>query len=285
MQLSTICKIIGTLNIVSDGEFDSLGLLATHSEDRMLSFIEKEEYLPSLVNNNAITCIIAKESLVDQMQCRKLGIAISAMPRNDFFKLHHYLLDTTNFYYSRHPSKISNNSSIHPSVYIATDNVEIGDNCTIEQNVVIKENVHIGNDVYIGAGTIIGGNGFECFRSGNQIINVQHAGGVIIKDNVSIHENACIDKGLFRNNTIIGKYCSIDNLVHIAHNVIIGERTRIAANVVISGRTTVGRDVWIGPSVTISNGIEIGDNSSLTMGSIVTRSVPAGKTVMWKLAF
>ena len=286
MQLSTIGNIIiGTLKIVADAEFDCLGLLTTHADGKMLSFIEKEEYLPSLNNNPTITCIISNESLVEQIKCKNIGIAISSMPRVDFFQLHHYLLNTTDFYYRRYPSKISKNSSIHPSVYIAAENVEIGNNCIIEQNVVIKQNVHIGNNVYIGAGTIIGGDGFECFRNDNQIINVQHAGGVVIKDNVSIHENVCIDKGLFRNNTIIKEYCSIDNFVHVAHNVIIGERTRIAANAVISGRTVVGHDVWIGPSVTISNGIEIGDNSSLTMGSIITKSVPSGKTVMWKMAF
>jgi len=285
MKLSTICNIIGPLKIIADAEFNCLGLLATYSGGKMLSFIEKEEYLPSLSSNNTITCVIANEALVEQTGHKNIGIAVSPVPRVDFFRIHHYLLNNTDFYYNRYPSKISNNSSIHASAYIADENVEIGDNCTIEQNVVIKKNVCIGNNVYIGAGTVIGGDGFECFRSGDQIINVQHAGGVIINDNVNLHANVCIDKGLFGNNTIVGANCSIDNFVHIAHNVIIGERTRIAANAVISGRTVVGHDVWIGPSVTISNGIEIGDDSSLTIGSIITRSVPAGKTVMWKMAF
>ncbi len=287
MRLSDLPIISDDLRILVDGDFTSLGLLVTKSDEKILSFIEDEKYLTLLANNNSISCMITSEELVGRLRevATDIGVLIAPNPREAFFKIHEYLLKETDFYFSLVPTHILSNSYIHPSADISSYNVQIGENCRIEQNVVIKRNVYIGNNVYIGPGTIIGGDGFECFRSNDRIINVEHAGGVIIKNNVNIHANVCIDKGLFKNFTLIEEFCSIDNLVHIAHNVQIGKRTRIAANAVVSGRTVVGHDVWIGPSVTISNGIEIGDGSSLTMGSIITKSVPPGKTVMWKLSF
>jgi len=289
MRLSYICSKINLAGVIIDSEFDDLGLLATISDGLMLSFLEDSKYVEDLRNNSSISCIITNETIsqqiLDILGNRQIGIAVSASPRSDFFNIHNYLIDHTDFYYSNKQSIISDKAKIEKSASIAGNNVEIDENSYIGHNVVIHPNVKIGKNVHIGDGSIIGADGFECFRDADRIINVKHAGGVFIDNNVNIHSNVCIDKGLFRNNTIIGQYVSIDNFVHIAHNVIIGERTRIAANAVISGRTIVGKDVWIGPSVTITNGIKIGNGCSLTIGSVVTKSVPDGKVVMWKLAF
>lgn len=285
MFLKELSSLTKGIYIVQDGEFDHLGLLATNSGGKMLSFIEKEDYISNYQSNDSISCIIIKNDFLHKINKEDLGIIISDNPRELFFSIHHTLLMNTDFYGKKKDNQIASSAKIHPSANIAKTNVIIGEHVEIGPNVVIGENVEIANNVIVGPNTVIGGCGFECFRAGDSIINVKHAGGVFIGHHVSIHSNVCIDKGLFKNLTIVEEFCSIDNFVHIAHNVKIGKRTRIAAMAMIAGRTIIGDDVWIGPNVLITNGITIGNRCNLLLGSIVTKSVQDEKTVLWKIAY
>lgn len=285
MFLKDLTNLIKNLDVTQDGEFNQLGLLATNSGEKILSFLEKEDYISDLQSNKSITCIIIRKDLLSKINYELFGVIVSENPRELFFSIHHALLMNTDFYGEKKDCQIAPSAKVHPSAHIAQKNVFIGENTEIGPNVVITENVEIANNVIIGPNTVIGGDGFECFRSGNSIINVKHAGGVFIGQHVSIHSNVCIDKGLFKNRTIIEEYCSIDNFVHIAHNVKIGKRTRVAAMAMIAGRTIIGDDVWIGPNVLVTNGITIGNRCNLLLGSIVTKSVQDEKTVLWKIAY
>ena len=285
MRLSELKNLVEDLAIIADGEFEQLGLLATNNGPGMLSFIENEKYLPDLHNNKSVSCIIAKKDLMEKVVGDGHGVLLSESPRELFFSIHHALLQKTDFYSSKKANQIATSVKIHPSAYVAENNVCIGERVEIGPNVVIGENVEISEDVCIGANTVIGGDGFECFKVGNSIMNVRHAGSVFIGRGVSMHSNICIDRGLFKNSTIIEEYCSLDNFVHIAHNVRVGRRTRIAAMAMVAGRTIIGEDVWIGPNVLVTNGITIGNRCTLVMGSIVTKSVDDDKTVMWRIAY
>ena len=100
-----------------------------------------------------------------------------------------------------------------------------------------------------------------------------HIGGVVIKNNVEIGANVCIDKGTL-GNTIISSGAKIANLVKIAHNVVIGRNTIICSMVNISGSSEIGFNAWIAPGVTIRNGIRVGSNSKIGLGSVVLENVP-----------
>ena len=117
----------------------------------------------------------------------------------------------------------------------------------------------IGNDVIIGPNSTIGSRGFEFIRNEGQIIAVEHAGGVKVEDRVEIQANCAIDCSVFGEFTEIGEESKLDNLVHIAHNVIIGKRCLLAACAMVAGSTSIGDDVWIGPGTSISSEINIGD--------------------------
>jgi UDP-3-O-[3-hydroxymyristoyl] glucosamine N-acyltransferase len=175
--------------------------------------------------------------------------------------------------------KIGVNCSIAFGVVI-DENVTIGENCIIEPNVYIQSNTSIGNNVIIKANTVIGGGGFGYVKSSSgEYEHMQHFGKVIIEDNVHIGSNTCIDRGSL-SDTILKKGCRIDNLVHIAHNVIIGENSMIIANSMIAGSVEIGKNCWIAPSSSIKNGISIGENSVVGMSSLVLKSVPADMTVV-----
>ena len=103
-------------------------------------------------------------------------------------------------------------------------------------------------------------------------------GTVVIEDDVEIGTNVAIDRARF-DKTVVGRGTKIDNLVHIAHNVVIGENSLIVAQVGISGSTVIGKGVTLAGQVGIVGHVEIGDNAVVMAQSGVSKSVPAGAYV------
>jgi len=170
------------------------------------------------------------------------------------------------------------------------DSVEIGSNCFIGRGVEIKKNTIIKNNVVIKNSIIeknvticdnstIGstGFGFNLNCMGSKHVN-PHIGTVILKENVYIGANCTIDRGKI-DFTFIGKNSMLDNLIHIAHNVIIGENVCIAAQTGISGSSIIGNNVVIGGQVGIAGHIKIGDKCIIAARSGVTKSIPDNSKV------
>ena len=182
-----------------------------------------------------------------------------------------------------HPSAV-----IHPEANLGY-NVFIGPNCTIgncsignnviiHSNTVISDNCIIGNNVIIKAGVILGFDGFGYERDEkNNLIKFPQLGKLIINDQVEIGSNTCIDKGSL-SDTIIGFNTKINNLCHIAHNVVIGNNVVITAHVNISGSTTIEDDVWIAPNASLRGHQKIGTGATIGTGAVVTKDVPKGET-------
>jgi UDP-3-O-[3-hydroxymyristoyl] glucosamine N-acyltransferase len=121
---------------------------------------------------------------------------------------------------------------------------------------------------------VIGNKGFGyATRLGYPPISIPHLGGVRIGNFVEIGSSVTIDRGTFKD-TIIGNFSKIDNGVHIAHNVEIGERSLVTAHVEISGSTKIGSDTWIAPNVSIVQKVNIGNNCLIGIGSVVTNNIP-----------
>ena len=155
---------------------------------------------------------------------------------------------------------------------------EVGEGSIIHGGCCIYDNVRIGNNVIIHGGTVIGADGFGYVRNNkNELIKFPHLAGVIIEDNVEIGSNTSIDRGSL-SDTIIMEGAKIDNLVHIAHNVVIGRRSAIIANSMIGGSTIIGNDSWIAPSVSILEQKEIENDTLIGVGSVVTKNIPNGET-------
>jgi len=154
----------------------------------------------------------------------------------------------------------------------------IGNNVKIYPNVVINDNVTIDNNVIIKSGAILGFDGFGYERDElNNLVKFPQLGKLIICDNVEIGSNTCIDKGSL-SDTIIGFNTKINNLCHIAHNVVIGKNVIIAAQVNISGSTIIEDDVWIAPNASLRGQQKIGKGATIGMGSVVTKDVPSCET-------
>lgn len=179
-----------------------------------------------------------------------------------------------------HPTvKIGKNITIRAGVVIEKDCV-IGNYTIIDYNTVIKRGTIIGDNVKIGANNTIGGEGFgyEKNESG-QYEFIPHIGNVLIEDNVEIGNNTAIDRAVL-GSTILRKNSKIDNLVHIAHGVDVGENTMVIANSMIAGSVSLGKNVWVAPSSSVLNKLTIGNDSVIGMGAVVLKDVANSQTVV-----
>jgi len=140
--------------------------------------------------------------------------------------------------------------------------------------------VSIGRRVKIGPGARIGFDGFGYEKNEDNVWELfPHRGRVIIGDDVDIGANTCIDRGNLED-TIIGNGTKIDNLTHIAHNVVIGKNCIIVCLVCVAGSAQIGDNSWIAPGAIIRDGIKIGKNVTVGMGAIVTKDVRDNVTVI-----
>jgi len=163
------------------------------------------------------------------------------------------------------------------------ENSKLGEHSRLDSNVVIYHNCCIGNNVIIQANSTIGSTGFGySFIDGEHRL-IPHNGGVIIGDFVEIGANCCVDRAKF-GNTIIGAGTKIDNLVQIAHNVVIGKCCLIAALAGVSGSCKLGDGVVLGGQVGLADNIEIGDGTMVAAQAGVMSSVPAGQKLAWSPA-
>lgn len=180
---------------------------------------------------------------------------------------------------------VSYDVSLGSNVYIGKNVVielgcSIGDNVNINHNTVIQKNTVIGNNVKIGCNCVIGGEGFGFEKDElGTFVSIPHIGNVIIKDDVEIGNNTCVDRAIL-GSTILEKNVKLDNLVHIAHGAHIGENTLIIANATICGSVTIGKNCWIAPSATVLNKKTIGDNVTVGLAALVMTNVPDNTTVM-----
>lgn len=239
-----------------------------------------------LIENLKTGTLICSEKALNLTLNKNINYIIVNNPRSFFRDL------ILNFFYKGpknhgisplaniHPSvKIGNNTSIGNYVSIE-ENCVIGDNTFIGHNTVLLEGTKVGNNVIIGSNNTIGGNGFgyEKDETGTYQL-MPHIGTVIIEDFVEIGNNTCIDRGVL-GATHIKKNAKIDNLVHIAHGVVVGQNSLIIANVMIGGSTIIGDNVWVAPSASLINKITVGNNSLVGMGAVVVKNVDENKVVL-----
>ena len=186
-------------------------------------------------------------------------------------------------------------ASIYPGVYIG-DNVSLGNYVTLNPGVVVGDGVRIGNDVIINsnvsvlkdckignrviihAGSVIGSDGFGFANDGNRYHKIPQIGIVRIDDDVEIGACNTIDRATF-GQTWIKRGVKTDNLVHIAHNVVVGEDTVLVAQVGISGSVTIGNHAILAGQAGVAQHVNIGDRVTIGGQSGISKSVPSDQII------
>lgn len=182
------------------------------------------------------------------------------------------------FSYISKGAKIGGNVKIYPQCYIG-DGVIIGDNTTIYPGVKIYHGCVIGKNCILHAGVVIGGDGFGFAPENGEYVKIAQIGNVVIEDNVEIGSNTTIDRATM-GSTVISKGVKLDNLIQVAHNVVIGEHTVMAAQVGVAGSTKIGSHNMIGGQVGFAGHITVGNGNQIGAQSGIPNNVSDNNTLM-----
>jgi len=174
-------------------------------------------------------------------------------------------------------AQIGDGVVIYPQVYIGREAV-IGAGTVIWPLVVIGWECQIGANCILHAGAVIGADGFGYLWEGQRRHKIPQIGRVIIEDEVEIGANSAIDRAT-TSVTRIGRGCKIDNQVHIAHNVTLGENCVIAGGTGISGSAQIGPRVMMAGQVGLGDHVTVGEDSILLARAAVLSDLPAGSVV------
>ncbi len=228
--------------------------------------------------------LCSEETPINDLVDNHKSFIVVTNPRLSFLRLVQALFAEPKPVGVHSTAEIDPDAEIHPDSYIGPF-AYVG-KCVVGKGTVIWGHSHIysktriGCNVVIHAGTIIGADGFGYHRNDKgELEKFPHIGGVLIENDVEIGANVCIDRGTL-GDTIIRCGAKIDNFVHIAHNVIVGQHTAVIAHAMIGGSTQIGDYAWIAPSACLRDGISVGENATVGLGALAVKDVPDKATVM-----
>lgn len=174
--------------------------------------------------------------------------------------------------------RLGDDVHLSAGVYLG-DGVSIGEGSFIYPRVTILDGTVIGRRVIIHSGTVIGSDGFGFVKKEDgSYYKIPQTGKVVIEDEVEIGANVAIDRATL-GETRIGAGCKIDNLVHIAHNVVLGRNVVLVALVGISGSSTLGDGVILAGQAGVTDHVKIGDNVIVAAKAGVTKDIPPNQFV------
>ena len=299
LKLSEVAKLVGG-ELVGDGRLVITGVSGIkEAEEGDITFLSNDRYLAFLNETKASAVVAAPEVVSDKKPLIRLK-----NPSQAFSKIVTYFFPEAEEVFSGiHLTaaigagvKMGKNVAIGPHAVIE-DAVEIGDGtvlgagvfvgrgaklgqaCRLYPQVTLRSRVEIGDRVVIHSGTVIGSDGFGYETVEGKHLKIPHLGSVTIGDDVEIGSNVCVDRGRFKN-TRIGRGTKIDNLVQVAHNVIIGENCLLVAQCGISGSTVLGNYVIVAGQAGLIGHIELGDEAVVAARSGVSKSIPPKTTVL-----
>jgi UDP-3-O-[3-hydroxymyristoyl] glucosamine N-acyltransferase len=292
-KCSELAEVVGGKASSGNITIDNISSLDSANASS-ISFLSDSSYIPRLKETKSKVILIKKEDLKywgkDYILVKNPYLAFSKIAT-----LFNELGD--NGKYSIHESVVFGNNSKPEENNSIRAHSTIGDNCLLGKDIQIGSNVTVGDNVVIGSNTVIHSNvtiesnvkiGANCvFFSGSRIgtdgfgyapdddgswAKIPQTGGVIIEDNVHIGANTTIDCGAI-DNTVIKSGVKIDNLVHIAHNCVIGENTIIAAMAGFAGSSKIGKACMIGGGARIGPNISIADRTVISPTTPIARSI------------
>jgi UDP-3-O-[3-hydroxymyristoyl] glucosamine N-acyltransferase len=292
---------VAEARLMGDGEIEVTGIASLESAaEGDLVFVEDAKWLPRALESKA-TAIVAGEFAATPGVAKPMLVARE--PKLAFVRAASLLVEPQRAALGIHPSAvidatarvadgvaigphaaigakavIGRDASIGPGVSIGTG-ARIGEGCVLHANVVLYPGTVLGRRVVVHAGAVLGSDGFGYARDPRtgRYEKFPQVGMLEIGDDVEIGANVTIDRGAL-DATVIGRGAKLDNLVHVGHNVQIGEDVVIAAQTGISGSTTIGRSAVLAGQCGIADHVRIGEGVILAArAGIATNKVLEGK--------
>lgn len=266
-----------------------------------VAFVENEKFL-DVAKNTRASCLIVPEEADSDLLGATSALIKAKNPKLAFALVSELLHPRKQVEPAIHPTAIiAASADVDPTVFIGAhacvgedtriaagtqihagasigEGVRVGRDCILYANAVLYDNVSVGDRVTLHAGVVVGADGFGFVRGDLSHHKFPQIGTVVIEDEVELGANTCVDRAAL-GRTRIGRGTKIDNLVHVGHNVDIGERVVIAAQTGISGSVVIEDDVIIGGQVgfgdhiRVQSGAVIGSKAGILPGKIVRPGV------------
>lgn len=160
---------------------------------------------------------------------------------------------------------------------VVGDGVEIGDDSHLFPHVTTYPGTRLGHRVVAHAGARLGNDGFGFVYTGGVHQKIPHVGRCVIEDDVEIGANSTVDRGAL-GTTVIGRGTKIDNLVQVAHNVVLGRHCILVAQVGIAGSARLGDYVTVAGQAGVIGHLKVGNRAVIAAQSGVTADIPDGQT-------
>jgi UDP-3-O-[3-hydroxymyristoyl] glucosamine N-acyltransferase len=300
MTLREIARIVGgTVVGNADAEIARLAKIED-AESGDITFIANPKYLKFLLSTGASAVLMSKG--VPRVDAERRSSPISIVEVPDAYLAFLKIIDVF------HPEAQPLPRGIHPTAVVAAsarigpdagigahvvigercvigarvtiypgtvlyDDVMLGDDVLLDANVTIREQCRVGNRSVIHSGAVIGADGFGFAPKADGVYEkIPQRGIVVIEDDVEIGANTAIDRATI-GETRIRQGAKLDNLVQIAHNVVIGKNTVIAGQSGISGSTKLGDSIQVGGQVGFAGHLKIADKSSFGAQSGIGKSI------------
>jgi UDP-3-O-[3-hydroxymyristoyl] glucosamine N-acyltransferase len=268
------------------------------AEDSDVSFLSNQKYYNMLDTTGAAVVLVSKD--IDKKPANGKTWLLCDSPNISFSKVVSYFAFPSPVYKAGvHPSAIIDETAvIDPSCHIGPnvviekgvairpkaiilsgvfigENSKIGRECMIAQNTVLQDRTEIGNNVIIHSNVSIGADGFGYEATPFGIVKIPQVGYVKIEDEVEIGSNSTIDRGRF-GKTWIKSGVKMDDQVHVAHNVVVGEFSMLIGQCGVAGSSKIGQGAIVAAQAGISHHISVGDGAKIAGQAGVTKDVPEG---------
>jgi UDP-3-O-[3-hydroxymyristoyl] glucosamine N-acyltransferase len=292
--LSEIAEIVGG-EVVGDKNLVITGLSGIQqAQDGDLTFITNLKYIALSKTTKASAIVTPRDiqilgknliradnpslafariasAMTDEDACHPKGIHRSAVIAEDACIGENVAVGPCAIIESK--ADIGDHTVIYGGCYIGHHS-RLGKGCLVYPNVTIRERITVGNRVIIHSGAVVGSDGFGFVQVDGRHEKIPQIGTVVIEDDVEIGANVTIDRARF-DKTIIGEGTKIDNLVQIAHNVIVGKHCIIISQAGISGSTKIGDGAILAGQAGIHGHLTVGAGAMIASKTGVTKSIPA----------
>lgn len=283
---------VNKLSKIEEGEPQSISFLANmayehylYTTDASIVIINRDLKLQKSVKDtctlikvdNAYECFAKLLETYQQMKGSKTGIEQPSFI-SESAKLGENCYVGA-FAYIGENVTIGNNVKIYPNTYVG-DNTTIGDNTILFSGVKLMDETVVGKNCIFHAGVVIGSDGFGFTPDESNVYSkVPQIGNVVVEDDVEIGGNTVIDRATM-GSTVIKKGVKLDNLVHIAHNVVIGENSAIAGQVGIAGSAKIGKNCMMGGQVGVAGHLTIANGTKIAAQSGIGANIKEEGTVV-----
>jgi UDP-3-O-[3-hydroxymyristoyl] glucosamine N-acyltransferase len=296
----TLREIVSKLGgeLIGDGE-----LIVTHvaslsnAKPGQITFLTTSRHISKLAGTHASAIVVSEENR-DVIELPRI---VTDNPYAYFARLSALMNPPQEFAHGIHASAVVHvTASIPGSCAIAAncvierdvqlgENVVIGSGCIIgervtigegtelQSNVVVYHDSILGKQCMVASGAVIGSNGFGYAEDSGRWVKIPQVGRVVIQDHVDIGANTTIDRGAL-DDTVIEEGVKLDNQIQIGHNCRIGAHTVIAGCVGVAGSAVIGKHCRIGGAAMILGHLEIADETTISPGSMITRSLAKAGT-------